>query len=44
MKNWTIYLSLSIVFVASIAAASFAPVSEFISGMIVVPGVGALEF
>ncbi|SEA77704.1 hypothetical protein SAMN05660420_03149 [Desulfuromusa kysingii] len=42
MKNWTIYLSLSIVFVASIAAASFAPVSEFISGMIVVPGVGAL--
>lgn len=42
MKNWPIYLSLIVVFVASISAASLAPVTEFISGMIVLPGVGAL--
>jgi hypothetical protein len=42
MKNWPIYLSLTVVFVSSIAAASLAPVTEFISGMIVLPGIGAL--
>lgn len=42
MKNWPIYLSLTAVFVASMAAASLVPVTEFISGMIVLPGIGAL--
>jgi len=42
MKTWTIYLSLTLVFVASVGAASFAPVTEIISGMIVLPGIGAL--
>lgn len=42
MKNWPIYLTLTIVFLASIGAASLVPVSEFISGMIALPGIGAL--
>lgn len=42
MKNWPIYLGLAIVFAASIGAASLVPVTEFISGMIALPGIGAL--
>lgn len=42
MENWIKYFGLSIVFFASIISATFVPVSEFISGMIALPGVAAL--
>lgn len=42
MKNWTIYLGLGIVFTASMGAMALISAPDFVSGMIAVPGVGAL--
>lgn len=42
MNKQKIYIGLSIVFIASIGTAVLLPVSEFISGMITLPGIGAL--
>lgn len=42
MKTRFTYVALAVVFVASILTAAFAPLSEWISGMVALPGVAAL--
>lgn len=42
MTNKKLYISLAIVFGASIASSAFLPISDMVSGMIAVPGVAAL--
>ncbi|MEZ5494500.1 MAG: hypothetical protein R3E61_07925 [Pseudomonadales bacterium] len=42
MNNCTTYISLAIIFIASVMSAAYLPISDFVSGMIAVPGVASL--